>query len=125
MLLFSVVLAVLSVQGVYSQCITEDDSKVDLPLTNTSLYNGQLNFTLSVFESINKAQPQGNIFFSPYSIYHALLLAYFASANHTEASLKEALKLDGDEVLKYIFDILIYYVCIFNLKLLNFISDED
>lgn len=98
MLISSIVVAVLAVYGVNSQCLSEDDTKAGLPSTGASLYNGQLNFTLNIFESINQAQPQGNIFFSPYSIYHALLLAYFAAANHTEASLMDALGLSRDEV---------------------------
>lgn len=37
---------------------------------------------------MHKANPHENLFFSPFSLYHALLLAYFGSANQTEKGLK-------------------------------------
>lgn len=74
-----------------------------------SLYEGQLRFTLKLFNAINRAKAEDNIFFSPYSVYHTLLLAYFSSANKTEESLKHALEINDnstklDVVSAYKFD---------------------
>lgn len=51
-----------------------------------------------MLQAINQLQPNDNLFFSPYSTFHALLLAYFISANQTEAYLKKALRLEDDLV---------------------------
>lgn len=59
------------------------------------LYPGQQAFSLNLLQAINQLTPTENLFFSPYSTYHALLLAYFISANQTEGYLKKVLQLDG------------------------------
>uniref|UniRef100_A0A0A1XL05 Serpin B9 n=1 Tax=Zeugodacus cucurbitae TaxID=28588 RepID=A0A0A1XL05_ZEUCU len=78
---------------------------VDTPRTiRSDLYRGQQNFTLALLQAINKATPNENVFFSPYSTYHALLLAYFGARGQTEAELTKALSLewakDKNHVLK-------------------------
>ncbi|XP_045455272.1 serine protease inhibitor 88Ea-like [Melitaea cinxia] len=79
---------------VYSQCFYKDDSaKKPNPEARSSLYKNQMEFTLNLFNAINKAVPDDNIFFSPFSVYHALLLGYFAAAGETEKSLKESLRI--------------------------------
>ncbi|XP_037956550.1 serine protease inhibitor 88Ea [Teleopsis dalmanni] len=60
----------------------------------SQLYKGQQAFTVSMLNAITKATPNENIFFSPYSTYHALLLAYFGSRTHSEQELIKALNLD-------------------------------
>ncbi|XP_041974127.1 serine protease inhibitor 88Ea-like [Aricia agestis] len=83
------------VAAVNSQCFYPDDSAKKLdPSARTSLYHGQLDFTLNLFNSINKAVPEDNIFFSPFSVYHALLLAYFSSGGATEKALKTSLQIN-------------------------------
>nr|ATD87113.1 serpin 6 [Antheraea pernyi] len=80
-----------------SQCFYKDDSSKKLnPEARTSLYKGQLGFTLNIFNSINNAVPNDNIFFSPFSIYHSLLLAYFSAGGTTEASLKRSLEIEDN-----------------------------
>jgi len=63
----------------------------------SDLYRGQQSFTAAMLKAINKATPNENIFFSPYSTYHALLLAYFGAHNHTEQELVQALNLQWAE----------------------------
>ncbi|XP_053968445.1 serine protease inhibitor 88Ea [Anastrepha ludens] len=66
----------------------------DVPRTvRSDLYRGQQNFTVVMLQAINKATPNENVFFSPYSTYHALLLAYFGARGQTEAELTQALSL--------------------------------
>ncbi|VVC94147.1 unnamed protein product [Leptidea sinapis] len=85
-------LAALS--AVHSQCFSKDDaSKKMNPEDRTNLYKGQLHFTLDLFNAINKKIVDDNIFFSPFSVYHALLLGYFAAGGQTEAALKQSLKI--------------------------------
>ncbi|XP_072936065.1 serine protease inhibitor 88Ea-like [Epargyreus clarus] len=88
------VVSCLFLATVNSQCFYKDDSSKKLnPEARTTLYRGQLEFTLNLFNSINEAVSDDNIFFSPFSVYHALLLAYFASGEQTERALKESLKI--------------------------------
>ncbi|XP_063393997.1 serine protease inhibitor 88Ea-like [Cydia fagiglandana] len=89
-----VALGLLVISTVTGQCFYKDDSTKKLdPEARTSLYRGQLEFTLNLFNSINDAYPTDNIFFSPFSVYHSLLLAYFSAGGQTEASLKESLQI--------------------------------
>lgn len=84
---------------VYSQCFYKNDAEKKLnPGARSSLYKNQLEFTLNIFNTINKAVPDDNIFFSPFSVYHALLLAYFAAGGQTEKSLKESLRISDELV---------------------------
>lgn len=75
------------------QCLTENDRKMPHSSGHLVLYSGQQEFSLALLQAINKVNPNGNIFFSPYSTYHALLIAYFISSHHTEKFLKKTLRL--------------------------------
>lgn len=79
-------------------CLTGDDAAVRLPLNKaarSNLYRGEQTFTLNMLRAINQTVPAAeNVFFSPYSTYHALLLAYFGAQGQTEKELREALLLD-------------------------------
>lgn len=52
-----------------------------------------LKFSVSLLKQLEQDDPNGNIFFSPHSIYQALLLAYFGAAGETERQLKDVLGL--------------------------------
>ncbi|KAH8369465.1 hypothetical protein KR009_011689 [Drosophila setifemur] len=62
-----------------------------------NLYHGQQNFAVSMLDVIRNSTPNENVFFSPYSTYHALLLAYFGSSGETEKQLSKVLHLDWAE----------------------------
>lgn len=82
--------------NVNGQCFFKDEaSKLLDPSARTSLYRGQLEFTLNLFNSINRMVPDDNIFFSPFSVYQSLLLAYFSSAGNTERALKDSLRIEN------------------------------
>lgn len=49
---------------------------------------------MSMLDVIRKATPNENVFFSPYSTYHALLLAYFGSSGDVEKQLVKVLNLN-------------------------------
>ncbi|XP_017768664.1 PREDICTED: serpin B4-like isoform X2 [Nicrophorus vespilloides] len=88
-------LVLLSVALVNSQsCLTPNDNRPPNPNSKSGLYNGQQEFSLALLQAINQLNPDANLFFSPYSTYHALLLAYFISGSQTEGYLRKALKLN-------------------------------
>ncbi|RZC42426.1 ovalbumin-related protein X-like [Asbolus verrucosus] len=81
----------------YQQCLSENDNK---PVDRTSrlgLYTGQQGFSLALLQAINQLMPNENLFFSPYSTYHALIIAYFLAGGQTESYLKKALRLDATQ----------------------------
>lgn len=78
-----------AVPNVNSQCLSEDIQKnTEYKYKSRNLYKGLTIFTEKFLEAMYKANPNENLFFSPFSLYHALLLAYFGSANQTEKVLK-------------------------------------
>lgn len=93
-------LAFLAITSVYVRdvtsagCLSEVDDFEYPNSIRSELYRGQQAFTVSMLDAINKATPNENIFFSPYSTYHALLLAYFGARKETEAELTKALNLN-------------------------------
>lgn len=106
-LLLLVCCAKLSVQ----QCLTPNDDKQITDVAGyANLYRGQQDFSLSLLEQVNKRQPATeNVFFSPISVYQALIMAYFLSSNQTEKALHKTLRLrttqDKIDILKaYKFD---------------------
>ncbi|KAI4466275.1 serine protease inhibitor serpin [Holotrichia oblita] len=92
-ILLPAIIAVI-VHQIEGQCFTTKDDKEPKQIGRKSLYGGEQEFSLNLLRDINQLNPEGNIFFSPYSTYHALLLAYFISAGKTEQFLKKALRLD-------------------------------
>lgn len=80
--------------SVYSQCLTDNDVQTaPNPEAKHGVYTGEQEFTFDLLNVLNTQNKGQNIFFSPFSIYQALLTAYFTSANGTEANLKEVLRL--------------------------------
>lgn len=94
-------LVALSAPTIYGQCLAEDDNiqhtKADNPLSRNRLYKGESIFTLKMLEAINTATPTENVFFSPYSLYHVLLLAFFGARSDTEKQLRNGLELHWTE----------------------------
>lgn len=84
-------------------CLTVKEDQILNVDSKTKLFKGQQMFTIDFLDKALKAAPNENLFFSPYSLYRALLLAYFGARNGTEAALVESLKLhwaqDKSEVL--------------------------
>lgn len=99
--LLTVVPLALAVSNVHSQCLAEDDNvqhtKADNPQSRNRLYKGESIFTLKLLEAINAATPTENVFFSPYSLYHVLLLMYFGAKTDTEKLMRKGLELHWTE----------------------------
>lgn len=81
------------------QCFSPDDTKVqNSPNTRQELFTGEQAFSMAMLREAAAVNPTGNVFFSPYSVYNALLLAYFGAANHTEQALKATLRIPETQV---------------------------
>ncbi len=80
-----------------NETLTRRSNQDDKALT--ALFAGQMQFSLDLFKTVFNASQPGvqskstseNIFFSPMSIYSALLLAYFGANNRTEDQLSHVL----------------------------------
>ncbi|XP_017064844.1 serine protease inhibitor 88Ea [Drosophila eugracilis] len=59
----------------------------------SKIYDGEREFSINMIKQIRENHPTGNLFFSPFSTYNALLLAYFGSSAATESELAQVLKL--------------------------------
>lgn len=82
---------------VLGQCLTDNDVKTEAnPQAQHGVYTGQQEFTFDLLSVINNENKGGNIFLSPFSIYQALLTAYFAADKGTESNLKQVLRLPAD-----------------------------
>lgn len=92
-LLISALVATASIQYVTSDC---EMDFIPPKGSLTKLYSGEQKFSLNMLDAITKVVPNDNIFFSPYSVFHALLLAYFGAANQTQKYLENVLHLDPE-----------------------------
>lgn len=94
-------LVALTAPTIRGQCLAADDNiqhtKADNPQSRNRLYKGESIFTLKLLEAINAATPTENVFFSPYSLYHVLLLAFFGARSETEKLLRNGLELHWTE----------------------------
>jgi hypothetical protein len=85
------------------QCFSPDDTKgQNSPNAWQDLFRGEQAFSLAMLREAVAADATGNVFFSPYSVYNALLVAYFGAENHTEMSLKAALRIPETQVRKQV-----------------------
>ncbi|KAF4529448.1 hypothetical protein B566_EDAN014224 [Ephemera danica] len=100
--MLSLVLLALMVTGhVRAQCLQQSNLPLEgrTQLDHQALPNAQRAFSAEMLRQLGKREstddstPGSNLFFSPYSTYMALLLAYFGAAGHTEAVLQKGLHL--------------------------------
>ena len=102
MLPFLVALVAMMPNLSTQHCFRPDDNKLqNSPSTRQELFAGEQAFSLAMLREAVAVNPTGNIFFSPYSVYNALLLPYFGAENHTEKSLKAVLRIPESQVRSY------------------------
>ncbi|XP_037791238.1 leukocyte elastase inhibitor A-like [Penaeus monodon] len=77
---------------VSSQCLSEDD---DLPPTPRPTLSQVTPFSLGLFREV--LPPSGNFLFSPFSVWSALVLAYFGSRGDTKTQMERVLRLTTKE----------------------------
>ncbi|XP_053978733.1 serine protease inhibitor 88Ea-like isoform X1 [Hylaeus volcanicus] len=93
----SVLPVLLLLGGVSTQCLTGNDSPAMMnPSSKKALTDARYNFALDTMKKAATLEQQGNIFFSPHSIYQALSLAYFGARGTTEEALRKALNIPHD-----------------------------
>ncbi|CAL4063086.1 unnamed protein product, partial [Meganyctiphanes norvegica] len=83
-----VLLLLALVAIVRPQCLSEDDTKFPDPSSDLT---GITEFGLDLFKELFDHTTPSNFFFSPYSVWNALILAYFGSQGTTETQLARAL----------------------------------
>ncbi|XP_031628732.1 serine protease inhibitor 88Ea-like isoform X2 [Contarinia nasturtii] len=64
------------------------------PISVDKLYYGQRKFCVGLLRAFQKVQPNETLFFSPHSIFRALLLKYLIAEGDVEKLLKKTLQLD-------------------------------
>ncbi|XP_063592660.1 leukocyte elastase inhibitor-like isoform X1 [Penaeus indicus] len=78
--------------GVASQCLSRNDNQV--PPSQPDL-DHILPFSVGLFKEV--VSSAGNFFFSPYSIWTALVLTYFGAETNTRAQMEQVLQLTNKE----------------------------
>ncbi|KAH8346550.1 hypothetical protein KR084_003664 [Drosophila pseudotakahashii] len=58
------------------------------------IFEGEREFSITMMKQIRENHPNKNLFFSPFSTYNALLLAYFSSSGQTQQELANVLNLN-------------------------------
>lgn len=70
-------------------CLAEEEMRYGQnKYTPKPLYKGLTIFTAKFLDAMHRANPYENLFFSPYSLYQALLLTYLGTEKQTESGLK-------------------------------------
>ncbi|XP_066945267.1 uncharacterized protein [Macrobrachium rosenbergii] len=93
MLWVTSLLLLAAVRVAQPQCLTpEDDFKGATYSTDLSHI---MDFGLDLYKRLSPPSSSQNFFFSPYSIWNALTLAYFASGGNTQKELEATLKLSN------------------------------
>ncbi|XP_037790831.1 serine protease inhibitor 88Ea-like [Penaeus monodon] len=87
----SAAVALLAVTSVRPQCFSEED---DLSIPPSNDLSGIADFGLELFKEIFPYNTSSNFFFSPYSVWNALTLAYFGSSGNTQAELERVLRVE-------------------------------
>lgn len=57
-------------------------------------YYPRLTFALTILKELQKDEPDKSVFYSPHSLYEALLLSYLTASGETEKQLKNLLGLN-------------------------------
>lgn len=97
LVILTTIFALVQIQDSIQQCFPPYDKGQPNPSGHADLYIGQQGFSLALLNAINKLMPKESLFFSPYSTYHALLIAYFMAGGQTESYLKKALRLSENQ----------------------------
>ena len=81
-----------TIGGVHLQCFTAKDDEFAAASYSNDL-SGITDFGINLYKRLSPGNSPKNFFFSPYSIWTALALAYFGSSGNTERELRRTLNL--------------------------------
>lgn len=79
----------------FLQCFPNNAlTEADHDVLTSKIIRSRLEFTIDFTREVLKRSKSGtNLFFSPHSVYKALLLALFISNNKTEKEIRDALRI--------------------------------
>ena len=94
-LLLGVVVALAVVNGVWTQCMTNDDTAHNVTNNQAIYISGSHDFAVRLFKRLHvETEGDGrNLFFSPHSIWSALTLAFFGAEGDTHIEMAQAMGL--------------------------------
>jgi len=94
-LLASSVVLLAASSAVLSQCLTKNDSDAQVSNAANIYMNAAHNFSVRVFKKLyaDGADTERNLFYSPFSLWSALSLAYFGAEGDTKKDLEAAMEL--------------------------------
>ncbi|XP_064083419.1 leukocyte elastase inhibitor-like [Macrobrachium nipponense] len=81
----------LGIGGAHLQCFTPDANIP--PLDKNADLSGATDFGFNLYKQLTLEKPSENFFFSPYSIWAALVMVYFGAAGDTQSQLAAGLGL--------------------------------
>lgn len=86
-----VVVAILLLQGVASECFFKEQNSSEPTTTLSTDRSEATEFGITLFKELLPQEEEKNFFFSPYSIWNALTIAYFGSKGETERQIRKIL----------------------------------
>ena len=90
---FAVVLA--AVNGGLAQCMTKDDTAINVTNSQAIYISGSHEFAVRLFEQLHAQSEGRNLFFSPHSVWSALTLAFFGAEGDTLTEMAQAMGLSA------------------------------
>lgn len=102
-LLWAWIAVLAAASGAHAQCLAPKSAMAKSNrIDPQALPNAQRAFSAEMLRHLGRREENetglgSNLFFSPYSTYMALLLAYFGASSHTEEVLQQGLHLKGQE----------------------------
>ena len=93
----SVLPVLLLLSSASAQCLTGNDSPSSMnPAAKKALTDARFGFALDSLKKTTLIEAHDNIFYSPHSIYEALILAYYGSRGTTYEAVRKALHIPND-----------------------------
>jgi serine protease inhibitor len=80
-------IGISSISQIKPQCVKNNNPN-QIGKFQKEFNKGEFEFTTDLLLAVSKATPYENVFVSPFSMYNALLLAYFGSQKATEKVIK-------------------------------------
>ncbi|KAF0289019.1 Serine protease inhibitor 88Ea [Amphibalanus amphitrite] len=84
-----------AVAGGQAQCMTRDDTAINVTNNQVVYISSSHDFAVRLFQKLHPECQGRNLFFSPYSIWSALTLAFFGAEGDTHSEMAQAMGLTG------------------------------
>ena len=90
-LLLGAVVVLAVTNGGLAQCMTKDDTAINVTNSQAIYISGSHDFAVRLFKKLHEESESRNLFFSPHSIWSALVLAFFGAEGDTHAEMAQAM----------------------------------